>query len=43
MPNDSAEAQRIAKDAAPLFGNNRIFANLPEAMLHVSHARQYEI
>jgi len=42
-PNDSAEAQRIAKEVAPFFGNNRIFADLPEAMPHVSHARQYEI
>jgi hypothetical protein len=42
-PNDSAEAQRIAKEVAPFFGNNGIFADLPEAMPHVSHARQYEI
>jgi hypothetical protein len=42
-PSDSVEAQRIVKEVAPFFGNSGIFADLPEAMPYVSHARQYEI
>jgi hypothetical protein len=42
-PNDSAEAQRMAKEIAPFFGRNGILADLPEGMPYVSHARQYEI
>jgi serine/threonine protein kinase len=42
-PTDSAEAQRITKEIGSFFGNAGIFADLPEAMPYVSHARQYEI
>jgi hypothetical protein len=40
---DASEAQRIAKEIAPFFGTLGIFADLPEGVPHVSHARQYEI
>jgi hypothetical protein len=40
---DTAEAERIAKELAPIFGVTGIYANLPEGMPYVSHARQYEI
>ena len=42
-PSDSVEAQKIVKEIASFFGNSGIFADLPEAMPYVSHARQYEI
>ena len=42
-PGDEAEAQAIAKEIAPFFGDRGIFADLPEGMPYVSHARQYEI
>jgi len=40
---DSAEAQRIAREIEPFLGGTGIVAYIPDGMPYVSHARQYEI
>lgn len=40
---DSPEAQRIAHEVQEFFAQTGIYADLPEGMPYVSHARQYEI
>lgn len=42
-PGDSAEAQKIAQEFRPFFGTTGVYADLPDGMPYVSHARQYEI